>query len=215
MPLDTFEIRSCDSCGLRYPLPFNGQPSSTRCPACMGKTRLILRRNLTPESKQEIHASASYNRTHAVLMDNIRSAWNVGSILRSADGFGFSHAYLCGITPTPDHDSVKKTSLGAEKTVHWTYHKDAVILVKELKAKEWHVAALEEHESSIRLTDKTKQITLPPNLLIIGNEATGVDPHLLDLCDEIYHIPMYGEKRSFNVAIAFGIASYALQDDLG
>jgi tRNA G18 (ribose-2'-O)-methylase SpoU len=210
MPLDTFEIRSCDSCGLRYPLPFDGQPASTRCPACKGTTRLILRRNLTAEPTQDTSIPAPRNDRYAVLLDNIRSAWNVGSILRSADGFGFTDAYLCGITPTPDHDAVKKTSLGAENTVTWSYHKDAVTLGKELKSQGWHIMALEEHERSSRLTDAPEINSTSPLLLIVGNETTGVDPHLLDLCNEIYHIPMHGEKRSFNVAIAFGIAAYAL-----
>lgn len=144
-----------------------------------------------------------------MLLDNIRSAWNVGSIFRSADGFGFAHAYLCGITPTPDHESVYKTSLGAEDSVPWSYHKDAVKLARALKKEGWRIFALEEDEGAVevgRIDDPT-----PPTALIVGNEVTGVDPELLDLCDRIYWIPMQGQKRSFNVAIAFGIAAYALR----
>jgi tRNA G18 (ribose-2'-O)-methylase SpoU len=154
-----------------------------------------------------------------VLLDNIRSAWNVGSILRSADGFGFTHAYLCGITPTPDNEAVTKTSLGAEDSVSWSYHKDAVKLVRGLKVEGWTVSALEEDAratplESDGLPSKLGEHTPPgrPSLqiLIVGNEVTGVDPELLDLCDQIFYIPMRGEKKSFNVAIAFGIAAYAL-----
>ncbi len=145
----------------------------------------------------------------SVLVDNIRSAWNVGSILRSADGFGFSHAYLCGITPTPEQDAVKKTSLGAEDFVTWSHHKDAVKLIKGLKKTGWKVLALEEHERAQSIAAQKWQ--LQENIvLIIGNEVTGVDPELLDLADEIYFIPMRGQKRSFNVANAFSIAAYAL-----
>ncbi|HJQ13276.1 MAG TPA: RNA methyltransferase [Anaerolineales bacterium] len=148
----------------------------------------------------------------AVLLDNIRSAWNVGSILRSADGFGFSHAYLCGITPTPENEAVTKTSLGAEDSVSWSYHKDAVRWVKGLRTEGWKVHGLEKEARSVELSH-IGNITGEKDgfVLIVGNEVTGVDPELLDLCDQIISIPMRGEKKSFNVAIAFGIAAYALQ----
>jgi 23S rRNA (guanosine2251-2'-O)-methyltransferase len=144
----------------------------------------------------------------AVLLDNIRSAWNTGSILRSADGFGFNQAYLCGITPTPDNEAVTKTSLGAEDSVPWSYHKDAVKLIKGLRKTGHEIYALEEHERAIEIDKVSK----PPrdSILIVGNEVTGVDPELLDVCNQILYIPMGGEKRSFNVAIAFSIAAFAL-----
>jgi 23S rRNA (guanosine2251-2'-O)-methyltransferase len=145
----------------------------------------------------------------AVLVDNIRSAWNVGSILRSADGFGFTHAYLCGITPTPENEAVTKTSLGAEDFVTWSYHKDAIKLVKGLKKTGWKVLALEEHERAHSIASQTGNLDIN-TVLMIGNEVTGVDPELLELADEIYFIPMRGQKRSFNVANAFSIAAYAL-----
>lgn len=147
----------------------------------------------------------------AVLLDNIRSGWNVGSILRSADGFGFSHAYLCGITPTADNEAVTKTSLGAEDSVPWSYHRDAVKLVKGLKTEGWRVYGLEESVRALDISHAERVIdSVQRKLLIIGNEVTGVDPELLDLCDQVFFIPMRGEKRSFNVAIAFSIAAYAL-----
>ncbi|MFT3894729.1 MAG: hypothetical protein QM730_24125 [Anaerolineales bacterium] len=122
----TYEIRICDSCGLRYPL-VQGHPHGTRCPICMGSTRVILSRELIYEPTGDLSrggsksfltpAPSARKAGFAVLMDNIRSAWNVGSIFRSADGFGFVHAYLCGITPTPEVEAVAKTSLGAEDSV--------------------------------------------------------------------------------------------------
>src|SRR3972149_265895 len=123
-------------------------------------------------------------------MDNIRSAWNVGSILRSADGFGFTHAYLCGITPTPDYEAVTKTSLGAEDSVPWSYHKDAVRLVKGLRVKGWKVYALEDDKRAFSLKSggvpsRMQEQDLTLRILIVGNEVTGVDPELLDLCDKI------------------------------
>jgi 23S rRNA (guanosine2251-2'-O)-methyltransferase len=230
MPINSYEIRICDSCGLRYPL-MERHPFGTRCPVCMGETRVALSRQLidepgparlsalnTKEGKKlrDLHGSESPDGSLAVLLDNIRSAWNVGSILRSADGFGFAHAFLCGITPTADDEAVTKTSLGAEDSVPWSYHKDAVKLVKGLKLEGWKVYALEDDRRAIALDSnskrlKTKERTPALNMLIVGNEVTGVDPELLDLCDEIFYIPMRGEKKSFNVAIAFGIAAYALR----
>ena len=146
-----------------------------------------------------------------MLLDNIRSAWNVGSIFRSADGFGFAHAYLCGITPTPESEAVTKTSLGAEHTVQWTYHKDAVKLVRTLKKKGWLVWSLEEHERAMPLSANVDAENSRPVVLIVGNEVAGVDLGLLALSDSIFHIPMQGDKQSFNVAIAFGIAAYQLK----
>lgn len=231
-----YEIRVCDSCGLRYPL-VQEHPHGTRCPVCMGGTRVLLSRELIVEPTRD--RPDSYHREEvkhtrekgkkkedlrdpgelhgldslAVLLDNIRSAWNVGSILRSADGFGFAHAYLCGISPTPDgpaREAVTKTSLGAEDSVPWSYHKDAVKLVRGLKAEGWKVFALEEGSVSVPISQLTNMISPIPMVLIFGNEVSGVDPELLDLCNEIFYIPMRGEKKSFNVAMAFSIAAYAI-----
>ena len=189
----------------------------------MGETRLILRRSLIAEPKTDRlsldltpNSSPKRRGECAVLLDNIRSAWNVGSILRSADGFGFAHAYLCGITPTPENEAVSKTALGAEDTVTWSLHKDAVKLIKGLKKEGWKVKALEDDRRSVSIKDEGARTKVDPEaenrvVLIVGNEATGVDPGLLDLCDQIYHIPMRGEKKSFNVAIAFSVAAFQMQ----
>lgn len=207
MPLHSYEIRVCKSCGLRYPLSA-GHSFGTRCPICMGETRLILSRQLVTEPTRPLPFSFDSTRPQkAVLLDNIRSAWNVGSIFRSADGFGFRPVYLCGITPTPEVEAVIKTSLGAEDSVPWSYHKDAVKLVMGLKKEGWNILALEEDPRAMQIDVPVK---MDNAVLIIGNEITGIDPELLDLCDEIIQIPMHGEKKSFNVAVAFGIAAYAL-----
>jgi tRNA G18 (ribose-2'-O)-methylase SpoU len=191
----------------------------------MGTTRIVGSRTLTtgPDAvgREGSHPWHAEKRTIAVLLDNIRSAWNVGSILRSADGFGFSHAFLCGITAAADHEAVTKTSLGAEQSVPWSYHRDAVKLVQGLKAEGWRAYALEADTRALNLRDtasitdvrsgaELKQRSDQREVLVLGNEATGVDIDLLDLCDGIFHIPMRGAKKSFNVAIAFGIAAYVL-----
>lgn len=221
MTIASFEIRICESCGLRYPLT-EGHPYGTRCPACMGGTRLVLTRKLAAEpgrglpedahlegaktAKNELEAKGKH---WAVLLDNIRSAWNAGSILRSAEGFGFAHAFFCGITPTPENEAVTRASLGAEASVPWSYHKDAVKLVRGLKKEGWQICALEEDKRSVAFEDDEDENRKV--VLIAGNEVTGVDPELLDLCERIFFIPMRGEKKSFNVAVAFGIAAHALQ----
>jgi tRNA G18 (ribose-2'-O)-methylase SpoU len=176
----------------------------------MGETRIILSRPLVTEPARGFNPGDVNNSKaqRAVILDNIRSAWNVGSILRSADGFAFTHAYVCGITPTPENDAVTKTSLGAEDSVPWSYHKDAIKLVKGLKKEGWKVFALEEDKLANEIRSfANDQCDLA---LVVGNEVTGVDPELLDLCDDILMIPMRGEKKSFNVAVAFGVAAYAL-----
>jgi 23S rRNA (guanosine2251-2'-O)-methyltransferase len=205
-----FEIRICLNieCGLRYPLMEN-HPFGIRCPHCLGETRVVLKKEISEREETRVEAEKSKEQMIAVLVDNIRSAWNVGSILRSADGFGFTHAYLCGITPTPENEAVTKTSLGAEDFVTWSYHKDAIKLVKGLKKTGWKVLALEEHERAHSIASQTGNLDIN-TVLMIGNEVTGVDPELLELADEIYFIPMRGQKRSFNVANAFSIAAYAL-----
>jgi len=227
MPNGSYEIRLCASCGLRYPL-VEGHAFGTRCPICLGDTRLLLRRELPTEPRRDLPESfrrdpqrtgrrgaksptatkEEVEKSRAVLLDNIRSTWNTGSILRSADGFGFAHAYLCGITPTPENEAVQKTSLGAEDSVTWSYHKDAVKLARGLKKEGWKVYALEEDERAKEINSASR--TSQREVLVIGNEVTGVDLELLDLCDEIFYIPMRGEKRSFNVAMAFSVAAYAI-----
>lgn len=203
-----FEIRVCENCGLRYPIT-QGHSFGVRCPHCLGDTKAIIQKSVDAEVSREEASSQEDNLV--VLVDNVRSAWNVGSILRSADGFGFSHAYLCGITPTPEQEAVQKTSLGAEEFVTWSHHKDAVKLIKGLRLEGWKIVGLEEDKRAISLKKFSESIHQQPTVLIIGNEVTGVDPGLLKLCDEILYIPMHGQKRSFNVAVAFGVAAYALR----
>jgi len=207
MSIQSFEIRVCQNpeCGLRYPLT-EGHPFGERCPLCLGETVIVLKKEIERESNKEKERRDRCEL--AVLVDNVRSAWNVGSILRTADGFGFGHAFLCGITPTPEQAEVRKTALGAEQFVTWSNHKDAVKLVERLKEEGWRVWALEFIEGAVPIHnaegDEQKIV------LVVGSEATGVDPGLLALSDRIVYLPMHGQKRSFNVAVAFGAAAFAL-----
>jgi tRNA G18 (ribose-2'-O)-methylase SpoU len=143
------------------------------------------------------------------LLDNLRSAWNVGAIFRTADAFGVRRLHLCGVTPTPENRSVAKTALGADKTVAWTSSKNALTTARELQAGGAFLCALEQDERAVSttdfITDKRMGTDLEPIVLIVGNEVSGVDPGLLDLCDQILYIPMHGQKRSLNVEVAFGV----------
>ncbi|MBN1453430.1 MAG: RNA methyltransferase [Anaerolineales bacterium] len=178
-------------------------------------TRQITPETATPANEPEIQLEA--------LLDNIRSAWNVGSIFRTADGLGVSKLYLCGITPTPDNEAVRKTSLGAEETVAWEYSRNALETAKKLKDEDYRLIALEQDPRAMPITallpelstvqskgENEQRVMKSKDVLILGNEVTGVDPGLLDLCDQVVHIPMRGHKRSFNVEVAFAIAVFQL-----
>lgn len=210
MSVNSYEIRECQNpdCGLRYPLT-DLDTFGSRCPACLGTTRIILRREMLPAYSP---AGAKTKPRLSALLDNVRSAWNVGSIFRTADGLGLNKLYLCGITPTPDNKSVRKTSLGAEEQVAWEHSLNAVETAKKLKIEGHRLIALEQDIRAVPIT-QLPIFNPQTTTLILGNEVTGVDPDLLDLCDHIIYIPMRGEKRSFNVEVAFAIATFALTKD--
>ncbi len=145
-----------------------------------------------------------------VMLDNIRSAWNVGAIFRAADGAGIARIHIGGVSATPGHAGVAKTSLGAEKSVPWQYHRDAVEAVACLAQEGLHVWALEGGRNAEPLAEAALHIP-SPLLLVVGNEVSGVDPGILQMCERVVYLPMQGVKKSLNVAIAFGIAAYWLR----
>jgi 23S rRNA (guanosine2251-2'-O)-methyltransferase len=209
MPTTSYQIRQCPFCGLRYPLPENS-PFGERCPACLGLTVTVRKEKTQPHivNKPFLHDVDLH-----VILDNIRSAWNVGSILRSAEGFEFSHAHLCGITPTPEDMAVRKTALGAEKFVTWSYHRNAFEIAKQLQDEGFQLLGLEKtHKSTpIESTLTSLKFLFPLNLaIVVGNEVTGVDTAILEIADYNIHIPMQGQKGSFNVSVAFAVAAYIL-----
>lgn len=205
MSANSYEIRQCPNCGLRYPLTTD-HSFGERCPSCLGETQVVLERTIHLQLQEE---RPGMNReTHlSILLDNIRSAWNVGSIFRTADGLGISKLYLCGITPTPENTSVPKTALGAEKSVSWEYANNALETARNLKGEGYKLIALEQ-DNRARSIMEIEQTPVRKAILVIGNEVTGVDPDILDLSDEIVHIPMHGQKRSLNVEVALGIAAF-------
>lgn len=145
----------------------------------------------------------------SILLDNIRSAWNVGSIFRTADGLGINKLFLCGITPTPENESLRKTSLGAENAIAWEYSRNALESANSLTKDDHILIALEQDARATPIAQFAMPASRSP-ILILGNEVTGVDPEVLDLCDHIVHIPMHGRKQSLNVEVAFAIAAYSL-----
>ncbi|MBN2256543.1 MAG: hypothetical protein JW704_01810 [Anaerolineaceae bacterium] len=151
-----------------------------------------------PHSIQQIELS--------ILLDNVRSALNVGSILRSAEGLGVKHIYLCGITPTADHPKINKTALGAESNISCSYHLNALDTVDGLKRSSLQIWSLEIAPRSIPIVEAL-HYPLPDHLLLVaGNELSGVDPEILSISDRIIFLPMTGKKTSLNIAVAVGVA---------
>ncbi|MCH9030291.1 MAG: RNA methyltransferase [Bacteroidetes bacterium] len=144
-----------------------------------------------------------------VILNSIRSNYNVGSIFRTSDGAMIEKLYLCGYTPHPPKKEIMKTALGATKSVNWEYVEDPKEVILLLKKKGVKVAVLELTDNSFPHY-KLKADTFPL-ALIIGNEITGVSQELLDLCDFSIEIPQYGVKQSLNVAVAYGITVFELR----
>ncbi|MBC7426926.1 MAG: RNA methyltransferase [Bacteroidia bacterium] len=139
-----------------------------------------------------------------VILDNVRSMNNVGSIFRTCDALGIESLYLCGITAVPPHREIHKTAIGAEESVHWEYFKDTTEACLKLKEKGYKLAAIEQAAGSKDLSDFN--FTTKENFgLIFGNEVDGVSDEVMNLCDHCIEIPQFGTKHSFNVAVSAGI----------
>jgi tRNA G18 (ribose-2'-O)-methylase SpoU len=146
-----------------------------------------------------------------VVLNNIRSLYNVGSIFRTGDGVGVEKIWLCGITGYPPNKQIAKTALGAENFIPWEYRQDAVALIKELKALKYQVVLLEQMHASISYSEFVPQA---PVCLVIGNEIEGVSSPVVSLCDAAVEIEMMGIKNSLNVSVAFGIVAYHFRRQL-
>jgi 23S rRNA (guanosine2251-2'-O)-methyltransferase len=143
-----------------------------------------------------------------LLAHNVRSLWNVGSFFRTADACGVERIYLTGYTGCPPRKEISKTAIGAEEFVEWEHHKDPVPLIRTLKKKGWQIIALEQTKDAIPLF--SFHPSSQPQLLIVGHELDGIPDPLLSLADSIVEIPMCGKKESLNVAVATGIALFAI-----
>ncbi len=139
-----------------------------------------------------------------VVLDNVRSLHNVGSVFRTADAFLVEAVYLCGITSTPPHAEIHKTALGAEHTVDWTYFEDTHVTVDKLKAEGYTVFAIEQAVGSTLLPDLELDLT-KKYAVILGNEVKGVQQTVVDACHGCIEIPQFGTKHSLNVSVTGGI----------
>lgn len=150
----------------------------------------------------------------AVLLHDIRSAHNVGSIFRTCDAAGVSKVFLSGYTPTPAdrfgriQKDIAKTALGAETYLPWEYQKTATAIISKLRKAGWSVVALEQDTKSV---DYRKFKLKKPTLFILGNEVEGVSKRIIKKCDAVVEIPMHGKKESLNVSVATGILLFSIR----
>ena len=149
-----------------------------------------------------------------VVLDNVRSLHNVGSVFRTGDAFLIEAVYLCGITSTPPHAEIHKTALGAEDSVDWKYFEDTHNALNELKAAGYSVFAIEQAEGSTMLPDFNTQSGIK-YAVVLGNEVKGVQQSVVDACDGCIEIPQFGTKHSLNVSVTAGIVIWEFFRKIG
>ncbi len=142
-----------------------------------------------------------------VVLDNIRSHHNVGSIFRTADAFAFEAIYLCGYTPIPPHREIHKTALGATDSVAWKNFKSTKDAVDELKINGYEILSIEQTSNSISL-EKFEISVKNKYAIVFGNEVSGVEQEIIDLSDMVIEIPQIGTKHSLNISICAGITMW-------
>jgi tRNA G18 (ribose-2'-O)-methylase SpoU len=148
-----------------------------------------------------------------VVLDNVRSQNNIGSVFRTADAFRMEGIYLCGITATPPHREIHKTALGATDSVHWEYRDETITAIRELKGAGYLVLSVEQAEGAVSL----EQLALKQDqkyALVLGHEIRGVDQQVVDLSDTCVEIPQYGTKHSLNISVAAGIVLWEVYKQL-
>ena len=143
-----------------------------------------------------------------VVLDNVRSALNVGSSFRTSDAFRVEKIYLCGITATPPNKEIRKSALGATESVEWEKVEETESVIKKLKSDGYHIFAIEQTENSIMLNE----LILPqkPIAVVFGHEVNGVQQSVVDLCNQCIEIPQIGTKHSLNISVSVGIIIWDL-----
>lgn len=144
-----------------------------------------------------------------IILDNVRSLNNVGSVFRTADAFRVKHIYLCGITANPPHKDIQKTALGSTDSVDWSYAENTQSIVKKLQAEKVKVIAIEQAENSTKLQSFVPQ-KKTTYALVFGHEVKGVSQDVVSDCDGVIEIPQYGTKHSLNVAVSSGVVLWDL-----
>lgn len=152
---------------------------------------------------------ASDKQPIVVVLDHVRSLYNVGSVFRSSDAFRIEGVCLCGITAQPPHPEIHKTALGAEESVSWKYFEHTEDAVSWLKQQGYKVLAVEQCEGSTMLQDFVRQ-SEEKYAVVLGNEVKGVQQQVVDMCDGCLEIPQYGTKHSLNVSVTAGIVLWHL-----
>ena len=143
------------------------------------------------------------------VLENIRSAYNVGSVFRTADAFLIEAVYISGYTAKPPHKEISKTALGAQDSVDWNYFENTKMAIEQLKQNQYRVFAVEQVADSISL-DKLSEMNIDKIAFIFGNEVSGVDEKTLSLCDGCIEIPQFGMKHSLNISVAAGIVLWEI-----
>jgi len=149
-----------------------------------------------------------------VVLDNVRSLNNIGSVFRTCDAFLIRKIYLCGITATPPHKDINKTALGATESVEWEYANDTLEVIKKLKKENYRILSAEQTDKSTMLQD-LKMKSNDKIALVLGHEIRGVDQAVIDLSDECIEIPQYGTKHSFNISVSAGIILWEIVKKFG
>lgn len=170
-----------------------------------------MRKLLTSELNRKTagEARSSVKTPFLIVLDNVRSQSNVGSVFRTADAFLTEAVYLCGITGTPPSREIQKTALGATESVIWKYYGKTIDAINELHTAGFTVIAVEQAEGSVPLQDFTVE-NGKKYALVFGNEVNGVDQNVLNICDNCIEIPQFGSKHSFNIAVSAGIVLWEL-----
>lgn len=148
-----------------------------------------------------------------VVLDNVRSMHNIGSVFRTCDALLIKKIFLCGITATPPHKDIHKTALGAQDSMDWSYWEETTEIVKSLKKEGYIIISVEQTEGSVKLPDfKIKNDQ--KYALVFGNEVKGVQQEVVNISDTIIEIPQYGTKHSFNISVSVGIILWELSKHL-
>ncbi len=206
----SFLILQCTDSACRFRFPkIDDNVNDEACPLC-GKLTVLEVPSFSNLPHRPMSSRTSRFRVNG-LLDNLRSAYNVGSIFRTANAVAIDHLYLSGITPTAVHPKVAKTSLGAQHQVSWSSHNNSIDLAQELISKGHYLVALENGNQSKWLTEVAPLRDSETVTLIVGNELSGIDPALLEMSHQIVALPMLGSKTSLNVTVAFGVAVYYLR----
>lgn len=139
-----------------------------------------------------------------VVLDNVRSLYNIGSIFRSCDAFRVKSVYLCGITATPPNAEIHKTALGGEDSVEWKYFEKTEDVIQQLRQEDYFIYSIEQVENSTRLQNLSLDAT-KTYAVVFGNEVKGVSQNVVDLSNDCLEIPQFGTKHSLNISVAAGI----------